>query len=160
MPRAKTARPPRPPGVCEAHRDEVLAWTLAGMSTRMIGERLGCHYSTVAEWLARRDVAAEVDAGRQAIMQNALRAATSASVPALNTLIQCLNAPDASWRDKVMAANSILRMLSLDRIAESMDHQALATLVSGREALGAKIEAMETRLREAPALTVVPAEAR
>jgi hypothetical protein len=125
------------------------------MNTRMIGERLGCHHATVAEWLNRNDVRAEVEAGRQAIMQNALRAATSASVPALNTLLNCLSAPDASWRDKVMAANSILRMLSLDRIAESMDHQALATLVSGRDALGEKIAVMEARLAEAPALTVV-----
>lgn len=148
-------RPRRPPGKCEQHRDEVLAWTLAGMNTRQIGERLGLHASTVGEWLMRTDVRAEVEAGRQAIMQNALRAATSAAVPALNTLVTCLQARDASWRDKVMAANSILRMLSLDRIAESMDHQALATLVSGRDALGEKIAVMEARLAEAPALTVV-----
>ena len=138
----------------DEHADRIIQWSMAGMSARAIAERLDVSNSTVSRWLKRPGNASLLRDARQEAMQQAMRAATTAAVPAIATLLAAVQDDRAPWRDRTFAANSILRLLGMDRLAVAMDHQTAATLISAKETLAAKTSEMIARAQSAEVVTL------
>jgi len=123
---------------------------MAGLSARAIAERLDVDHTTVGRWLRQPDVIARLTDERRWAMDRAARALSGAAIPAIAALVQCIQDPNAAWRDKVPAANSILRLLGVERTAQAMDNQTVATMLTARATLAVKLQQVAQRLAEAP----------
>jgi predicted XRE-type DNA-binding protein len=149
----------------DEHLEQVIQWKLAGLSDRQIADQLGIHNSTVSRFVKKPLFQKALHDAHRELMQAAVRRVESATGPALNTLLRAMHpdTPDVPWNVRVQAANSIFRLLGVDRMAQAMEGIGESIGESVRATMLEKVEAMEARVIEttaaepeaAPALTAV-----
>lgn len=88
-----------------------------GLSHKTTAERLGIHPTTISKWQRCPHFRAEINRLLSDARDSTARRLVYASSIALSTLIEICTKPDASDRDRISAATSILNLVS-PKVAE------------------------------------------
>lgn len=116
---------------------------MAGATTRQIAAEMGVTTRSVNRWLAS-PVAVQLQAqAMDEVRARAVRVGLSLSVPAMQKLAQTMNNDRAPLREQLYAANSILRIMGVDRLATGIENAGERR--DARESLREKLEAMDQR---------------
>lgn len=148
--------------VLDEHLEDIVQWSMVGMSTRQISERMATSkgvtisHTSVARFLKRPAVSARLAEFKQETIAQVLRQVTSAGGIAVSALVKVLTKENAKDADVVRAADVLLRTLGIDQVASAVDEQTVAQVTVAREAIAARMEQYKTRAQTQVALHVVP----